>query len=138
MILNLVVNASHAIADTGRTDGRIDVISRTTDSGIRLEVRDNGNGIPEEVQTRIFDPFFTTKEVGKGSGQGLAICHDIIFNKHGGKIYFETEAGTGTRFIVELPRSGTGDGGSGDGGSGDGDTKDADTENSGQAGIRAA
>ena len=111
VILNLVVNASHAIADTGRADGRIDVISRTTDSGIRLEVRDNGNGIPEEVQARIFDPFFTTKEVGKGSGQGLAICHDIIFNKHGGKIYFETEAGAGTRFIVELP----GSGGSGEG-----------------------
>ncbi|TQV77854.1 ATP-binding protein [Denitrobaculum tricleocarpae] len=111
VILNLVVNASHAIADTGRTDGRIDVISRATDNGIRLEVRDNGNGIPDEVQARIFDPFFTTKEVGKGSGQGLAICHDIIFNKHGGKIYSETESGAGTRFIVELPGgAGTGDG----------------------------
>ncbi len=109
VILNLVVNASHAIADTERSDGKIKVTSRSTETGVRLEVRDNGNGIPEDVQARIFDPFFTTKDVGKGSGQGLAICHDIIFNKHKGKIYFETEAGTGTTFIIELPGDPGGD-----------------------------
>lgn len=104
VILNLVVNASHAIGDAERSDGHITVTSRTIETGIRLEVRDNGKGIPEDVQARIFDPFFTTKDVGKGSGQGLAICHEIIFNKHNGKIYFETEAGVGTTFIIELPR----------------------------------
>lgn len=103
VVLNLVVNASHAIGDSGQTKGRITVASQSTDMGVSLEVRDNGGGIREDVRERVFDAFFTTKEVGKGSGQGLAICHDVIVNKHGGTIRFETETGVGTAFIVDLP-----------------------------------
>lgn len=103
ILLNLVVNASHAIGDAGKGDGLITVTTKSTDTGVLLEVRDNGSGIPEDVRDKIFDPFFTTKAVGSGSGQGLAICHDIIFNKHGGTIRVETEIGEGTVFIIDLP-----------------------------------
>ncbi len=64
---------------------------------------DTGAGIPEDARAKIFDPFFTTKTVGKGSGQGLAIAHGVIVQKHGGTISFETELGKGTTFIVRLP-----------------------------------
>jgi signal transduction histidine kinase len=70
-------------------------------------VRDTGTGIPEAARAKVFDPFFTTKEVGKGTGQGLAIAHAVVVKNHGGTIRFETEAGVGTTFIVRLPVAGT-------------------------------
>jgi two-component system NtrC family sensor kinase len=66
-------------------------------------VSDNGAGIPENILQKIFDPFFTTKEVGKGSGQGLAISHSIIVERHRGEIYCESKEGKGTSFIIKLP-----------------------------------
>jgi two-component system NtrC family sensor kinase len=69
-------------------------------------VQDTGAGIPEHVRARIFDPFFTTKEIGKGTGQGLAIARSVIVNKHAGTIQFETEVSQGTTFIVRLPHNG--------------------------------
>jgi len=66
-------------------------------------VADSGAGIPPEVQAKIFDPFFTTKEVGKGTGQGLTISRGIVVDKHGGQLFFETEPGKGTTFVVRLP-----------------------------------
>ena len=63
-------------------------------------------GIPQAVQERIFDPFFTTKEVGRGTGQGLAIARSVVVNKHGGSLRFETEMGKGTTFFVRLPTGG--------------------------------
>jgi signal transduction histidine kinase len=69
---------------------------------VRLEVEDNGPGIPPEIITSIFDPFFTTKDVGQGSGLGLAITHEII-TKHGGSISVESEPKKGTRFVITLP-----------------------------------
>ena len=69
---------------------------------VRLEVEDNGPGIPPEIITSIFDPYFTTKDVGQGSGLGLAITHEII-TKHGGDISVESEPGKGTKFIITLP-----------------------------------
>ena len=60
-------------------------------------------GIPEAVRAKIFDPFFTTKEVGKGTGQGLAIARSVIVNKHGGTLRFETECNKGTTFFIRLP-----------------------------------
>ena len=62
-----------------------------------------GGGTPEATMSRIFEPFFTTKEVGRGTGQGLAIAHGVITDKHGGSIRFETEVGKGTTFIIRLP-----------------------------------
>ena len=70
---------------------------------MELQVRDTGCGIPESIRARVFDPFFTTKEVGKGTGQGLALVHTIIVQKHAGTIAFESEIGKGTTFIVRLP-----------------------------------
>lgn len=70
---------------------------------IRIMISDNGNGIPETVQSRIFDPFFTSKPIGKGTGMGMSISYQIITEKHGGKLYFNTIAGQGTKFIIEIP-----------------------------------
>jgi signal transduction histidine kinase len=68
-----------------------------------VRIRDTGTGIAPELRSRIFDPFFTTKEVGKGTGQGLALAHSVVVQKHGGSIHFETEVAVGTTFIVRLP-----------------------------------
>jgi PAS domain S-box-containing protein len=107
VLLNLIVNAAQAIGEQGvKTPGSkgLITIGTTHDEGwIELRIRDSGGGIPEAVQARIFDPFFTTKVVGKGTGQGLAIAHSVIVEKHGGSIDFETELGQGTTFIVRLP-----------------------------------
>ncbi|TPV92907.1 MAG: hypothetical protein B7733_23395 [Myxococcales bacterium FL481] len=106
VLLNLVVNAAHAIADrrgAGEELGLIEVSTACDGAGVCITVRDTGGGIPEDVQHRIFEPFFTTKEVGKGTGQGLAIARSIVVDKHGGRIDFEVEPGVGTQFRVWLP-----------------------------------
>jgi len=106
VILNLVVNAAHAIADKvggSGERGRIDVVLRREAGGVAMEVRDTGTGIPEHARERVFDPFFTTKGVGRGTGQGLAIVWSAVVDKHAGRISFETEIGTGTSFKVWLP-----------------------------------
>jgi PAS domain S-box-containing protein len=107
VILNLIVNAAHAIGDVVRERGSqmgvIRVQTRKCTEWAEIRVQDTGAGIPENVQPRIFDPFFTTKEIGKGTGQGLAIAHSVIVDKHNGSISFETEEGNGTTFIVRLP-----------------------------------
>jgi PAS domain S-box-containing protein len=106
--LNMIVNAAHAIGDAnkllGRERGKITVSTRRTDNEyVEVCIADNGTGIPEKHRAQIFDPFFTTKEVGKGTGQGLAISHRVIVDKHKGALNFETEEGTGTKFIIRLP-----------------------------------
>jgi PAS domain S-box-containing protein len=106
VVLNLIVNAGHAIADSAGKNaglGRIVVATRQAGDSAEIEVRDSGTGIPEEIRNKIFDPFFTTKEVGKGTGQGLAIAHAVIVQKHGGTLWFETEVGRGTAFFIRLP-----------------------------------
>ncbi|MEJ2078686.1 MAG: ATP-binding protein [Acidobacteriota bacterium] len=107
VILNLVVNAAHAIADVvgdaSGCKGTLAVSTRLDGAWAEIRVEDTGSGIPEHARDRIFDPFFTTKGVGKGTGQGLAISHSVIVDKHGGTIHFETETGGGTSFIVRLP-----------------------------------
>ena len=108
VFLNLFVNAAHAIADAvGNTNARGTITVKTyVDSGVLVvAVSDTGTGIPEAVRNRIFDPFFTTKEVGRGSGQGLAISRSVV-EHHGGTLTFETEVGRGTTFWVRLPLSG--------------------------------
>jgi len=106
VLLNLIVNAAHAIADVVGKDGgkgRIVVSTRSAGPWAEIRVGDTGSGIPEAIRHRIFDPFFTTKEVGRGTGQGLAIVHGIVVTGHGGSISFETETGRGTTFVVRLP-----------------------------------
>lgn len=110
VILNLVVNAAHAISDRikGATDqkGIITILTRGAGAWVEIRVGDTGTGIPEHARDRIFDPFFTTKSVGKGTGQGLAIARSVVVDKHGGTIDFETELGYGTTFIIRLPING--------------------------------
>ncbi len=109
VFLNLIVNAAHAIEDVvGRTGdkGRITVRSVADGDRVRVEVADTGIGIPEGVRSRIFDPFFTTKEVGRGSGQGLAIAHSIVVDKHQGTLEVDTAEGQGTTFTITLPIDG--------------------------------
>ena len=104
VILNIVVNAAHAIADRSEGGlGRIKVTTRLTDYHVEIEILDNGAGIPEKNINRIFEPFFTTKGVGKGTGQGLAISYDIITQKHGGELKVKNIPGVGTCFTVRLP-----------------------------------
>ncbi|TAL69915.1 MAG: hybrid sensor histidine kinase/response regulator [Bacteroidetes bacterium] len=107
VILNMIVNSSHAIEEqigmeSGKM-GKITIESKSDSDWVYISITDTGKGIPEEIQSRIFDPFFTTKEVGKGTGQGLAIAHDIIVNKHKGEIEVNSEPGKGTTFIIKLP-----------------------------------
>ncbi len=108
VFLNIIVNAAHAIEDhkekTGRSDmGKIVVSTRLIDGFAEIRIQNSGSGITEEIQSKLFDPFFTTKEVGKGTGQGLAISRSTIVDKHGGKIWFETHVDKGTTFFIRLP-----------------------------------
>jgi len=109
VVLNIVVNATHAISDRLKgSDGRGTITVRTTRQGeqVVIAISDTGGGIPESIRSRIFDPFFTTKEVGRGTGQGLAIARAIVKDKHGGDLTFETQIGKGTTFLIRLPIAG--------------------------------
>jgi signal transduction histidine kinase len=109
VVLNLIVNAAHAIGDVVKgtaNKGKIRVATRVLGDQIEIAITDTGKGIPVEVRSRIFDPFFTTKEVGKGTGQGLAIARNVVVDKHGGTLHFETEVGQGTSFYIRLPIAG--------------------------------
>jgi signal transduction histidine kinase len=105
--LNIIINAAHAIGDVvakrSENKGRIVVRTRKEGDWAEIRVSDTGSGIPEAIRAKIFDPFFTTKKVGRGTGQGLAIAHSIIVDKHGGTIAFETRTGVGTTFVIRLP-----------------------------------
>jgi PAS domain S-box-containing protein len=109
VFLNLVVNAAHAIADVNHSTGRRGKIAlRTVAEGdhVRISVTDTGTGIAPEVAERVYDPFFTTKDVGRGTGQGLSIARQIVVERHGGTISFDTAPGRGTTFHVRLPIAG--------------------------------
>jgi signal transduction histidine kinase len=103
VLVNLIVNAVEAIEDANIPDGRIRVATRRTALAVRIEVSDNGPGIPADVREKVFDPFFTTKQVGKGTGQGLALAKDIIIQQHGGQLYLDEKPGYSTCFVIELP-----------------------------------
>jgi two-component system, NtrC family, sensor kinase len=108
VILNLVVNAAHAIGDVVKgteNKGIIRISTACVGDSFEIRISDTGTGIPPAAQKRIFEPFFTTKEVGKGTGQGLAIARSVIVEKHDGSISFETEEGKGTTFIIRLPKN---------------------------------
>ncbi len=109
VILNLIVNSAHAIQDVVGDSGRkgtISVQTRLDGDDVVVAVSDTGGGIPAHVLTRMFEPFFTTKEIGRGSGQGLAIAWTIVTDKHAGRIYCESELGIGTTVYVRLPVAG--------------------------------
>lgn len=104
--LNILVNAAHAIADVVGTSGRLGTIrvrtAREADCVV-VTISDTGGGMPEHIQAHIFEPFFTTKEVGRGTGQGLAMAHAVVVERHGGQLTFHSQLGEGTRFEIRLP-----------------------------------
>jgi len=109
VVLNLIVNAAHAIGDLVRgtpARGRITVRTSRDADHVVIEVADTGPGIPETVRAHIFDVFFTTKEVGRGTGQGLAIARAVVVDKHGGQLTFDSALGAGTRFYIRIPIAG--------------------------------
>jgi signal transduction histidine kinase len=107
VILNLIVNAAHSIEDAIQEHlldkGKITIRTHHDDAFAYIDITDTGTGIPEKNHTRIFDHFFTTKEVGRGTGQGLAMAYQTITEKHGGKISFDTAINVGTTFHIKLP-----------------------------------
>jgi len=108
VILNMLVNAAHAVSDKfkDRPDkGCIRIRTKREGGFLAVIIADNGTGIPEKNLHRIYDPFFTTKEVGKGTGQGLAIVHDTVVNKHHGSVEVASTPGKGTTFVLRFPLS---------------------------------
>lgn len=115
VFMNLLTNAIDALEETKKVSKENSQSSanhptiwifteiKDTDSVV-IRIRDNGSGIPEQVQTRIFEPFFTTKPTGSGTGLGLAISYQIVVERHGGQIKCLSEPGKGTEFVVEIPR----------------------------------
>jgi signal transduction histidine kinase len=102
VLTNLILNARDAIKKIKKS-GRIEIGFIESGDAVKMQVKDEGCGIPPEIKAKIFDPFFTTKDVGKGTGLGLSICQSIA-EKHRGKITFRSEVNKGSEFTVELPK----------------------------------
>ena len=102
VVLNLLINAAHAIPEGNTQQHRVSVRTSIAGELLCIEVADTGRGIPPEIAQRIFEPFFTTKPVGEGTGLGLALCAKIV-RDHGGELTFTSTPGEGSRFLVEIP-----------------------------------
>lgn len=100
-ILQNAVDALHTLPKEAKKQITI-VTEKTALNQIIVRIKDNGSGIPVEIQHKIFDPFFTTKEVGYGTGLGLSICYQIV-EKHHGKMEVNSQLGQGTEFVISLP-----------------------------------
>ncbi|MAT40112.1 MAG: hypothetical protein CL946_10970 [Ectothiorhodospiraceae bacterium] len=108
VFLNIVNNACYAVHEKHQREGEqfdpvLGVTTKTLDDKIEVRIRDNADGIPQEILDKIFQPFFTTKPAGKGTGLGLSICYEIIVQQHGGDLQVNTEAGKFTEFVITLP-----------------------------------
>ena len=106
MILNLITNAAQAIEDSEtRSKGVIEIGTRLDGCDVAIEVKDDGCGIPKHLHERVFEPFFTTREVGKGTGQGLALSYKTVTEHLGGTISLSSDEGLGASFVVRVPGS---------------------------------
>lgn len=107
VLLNMIVNAAHAVSsalgESPEEKGKISIATRLAAPYAEIRITDSGTGIQPENVSKIFNPFFTTKAAGKGTGQGLAIAHSVVVDKHGGSIGVESQPGQGTTFIIRLP-----------------------------------
>ncbi len=101
VFLNLIKNASDALEKSGHIWLTAQRSQSKKGNVVEIMVEDDGPGIPEDMREKIFEPFFTTKDVGKGSGLGLYVVHDII-ESHGGELKLESSTGSGTTFIIWL------------------------------------
>jgi len=106
VFLNMIVNAAHSIAEklgeNSVEKGQINVATYAKENYVEIRIADTGCGIAQEQRSKVFEPFYTTKEIGKGTGQGLSISHNIIVGQHQGTIEVESEVGLGTTFIIKL------------------------------------
>jgi signal transduction histidine kinase len=104
VLLNLLLNAGAALADREPREHVVTIRAKATAkrARVRIEVEDDGPGVPKDLQTRIFEPFVTTKEVGSGTGLGLSVCRGIVEGA-GGRIGLDASYEGGARFVVELP-----------------------------------
>jgi signal transduction histidine kinase len=106
VFLNLLANGAQAMADKEYPPGETPSFRlriEADDDQVRVEIADNGPGIPEEFRRRIFEPFFTTKEAGQGTGLGLSLCYFIVTEHYHGTLDVLSEEGCGTRFLITLP-----------------------------------
>ncbi|UFH52623.1 sensor histidine kinase [Spirosoma sp. KNUC1025] len=108
VLLNLFNNAFYAVHERQKRAGdtyqpTVAVDTRKTHAGIQIRVSDNGTGMPQSIQQKIFQPFFTTKPIGEGTGLGLSLSYEIITRGHGGVLLVESQEGSGTEFIIQLP-----------------------------------
>jgi signal transduction histidine kinase len=106
VFINIIVNAVQAMEDHPARRGRLAIAARVDGGDVVITIGDNAGGIPEAARENVFDPFFTTKDIGRGTGQGLAISRSIVVDRHGGALTFETETGAGTTFSIRLPIAG--------------------------------
>ena len=110
-LLNLISNGFYAASKREAENGEADfepvlgAATKNLGNHIEIRIRDNGTGIPPEVQEKMFNPFFTTKPAGEGTGLGLSMSHDIIVKQHGGRIEVDTQPGQFTEFTIVLPRA---------------------------------
>jgi PAS domain S-box-containing protein len=108
VLLNVIVNAAHAMGERiaqGGDRGTLTIRTRCEPDCTVIEVQDTGVGVPPEIRERVFDMFFTTKPVGHGTGQGLALAHSLVHDRHGGTITFDSTPGIGTTFTIRLPKA---------------------------------
>ena len=110
VFLNILANGcyeAHRKKTENKSEDSARITVSTFDKGkfIEISIKDNGNGIPEEIRNDLFKPFFTTKPAGTGTGLRLSISYDIIVHEHHGEILFKTELGKYTEFIIKLPKS---------------------------------
>ncbi len=118
VLLNLINNAFYAVSERQKNltgfrnlsglqetyKPTVTVTTKNLGDRIEISVKDNGDGIPEEIKNKIFQPFFTTKPTGQGTGLGLSLSYDIV-KAHGGELKLETKEGEGSIFIIQLPKS---------------------------------
>jgi signal transduction histidine kinase len=107
--LNVISNGFYVATQRAAAAGngfepKLKAVTRKLGNSVEVRIRDNGTGIPPDIQEKIFNPFFTTKPAGEGTGLGLSLSHDIVVKQHGGSIEVVTEPGSFTEFIITLPR----------------------------------
>ena len=107
VLLNLFNNAFYAVQERRKAEGEgfnptVEVSTLFSEGYVTVKVRDNGNGIPEDIKEKIMQPFFTTKPTGEGTGLGLSLSYDIV-KAHGGEIKIETTEGKYTAFSIIIP-----------------------------------